>query len=257
MTLSAYARRTLLAISLAVAISLMPGVGSATTLDVWISAFIPDRHPTLQGYISKTRAGTSVIGAPRIPGFTGTCFATDDRWFKAEPNASARIRVRVKLEINGPSMSILGTPERFIGESHHVDCTSGEALSSPRRASNVSISVGDVSRDNFRRALFVRAAVANPYFPHISVSAANMTLSSSPDIDFSISIQYDVRRGEVVVEGTVGYFPAFEAYYILDSGPPVELFRLPPNKGATAFSLIDLSLGINTRNVSGTIDVRP
>lgn len=225
-------------------------------INLWFSAFIPDHHDGLADYILKTTSGKSVVRAPPfVPKIAGTCFSTDNRGFSNDSLASSRVRININLEINGVDM-VLGKPVvRLVGDTHNVNCLTGVDLSPSKRASDATLIVGDVVKGDFTRSLYLDAASANPFFPSVLVPGTKMSLGLSPDIDFKISIRYEFMSERIVISGTAGYFPAFEGYYSIDGGAPKTLYQLAPYQDATAWSLIDLSTGLNTRNISATIDL--
>lgn len=219
---------------------------------IWMSAFIPDSHPTLANYFKRTATGTSVLGAPPVPGFgaIGTCFTTDNRGFSANPNASARVTVGFMLDINGRTMSVRdipGRPRRIdTGWTHNVDCASGAELRPARKAPTTGVSVSEVAIDGFLRTVDVRASAGNPFYDVFDYNIA-------PKIDFRMRLQYDILQREIRVTGAAGDFPSFEAYYQVDGGPVRTLTQLAPDGGAT--SLIDLWVDLNMRDFNRTISL--
>jgi hypothetical protein len=103
-------------------------------IHLWVKAFIPKKHPKLPDYIVQTKSGVSAIPAPKLPGIldfdklSGTCFSTDNRDFDSSPTSSARVTLELVLVIKGRELFIESFPDRErirIGETHNVDCISG------------------------------------------------------------------------------------------------------------------------------------
>ncbi len=225
------------------------------TVDLWFGAFIPSTDEGRADYIVPTSDGTHVVQAPPFLTLKGTCFSTDNRSFDSSTKASSRVFIKIRLIINGADMTTATAVERRVGPTHNVDCKTGKDLQPPKTAISDTLVVHDVVKANFARTLYLEAASANPFFPSVQVPGTHMSLGISPDIDFKISIRYDFLARKMVLNGTVGYFPAFEAYYSLNDGPVKTIYQLGPYKDSTAWSLVDFSSGINTRNVGKTIDL--
>lgn len=223
---------------------------------IWVSAFIPNKHPMLPEYIKKTELGTWVVPAPKPPkifdlgGLAGSCFVTDNRGFEANPQASSRVTTEFKLVLNNRKLvvdSANGRDKVRIGETHNVDCLSGKDARPPQRESEKSVSIGDVRDNNgFTKVFFVRASSSNPFYKLLG-------LTVSPSIDFSYVVTYDYLKRTLNIKGTIGYFPAFEAYYSINGGAVQTLMTRNPYQDSTADSLFDFNLGINTRNFDETI----
>jgi len=169
-----------------------------------------------------------------------TCYEGDNRGFDSKLDASSRAAVEMTLLITGRDMQIEQS-KKTIGPSKNVDCKTGENLESPKSASESSITIGEVKTQTFFRTVFIRVAAGNPFF------------SIAPDIDFSVSISYDNLHRSVSVKGSAGYFPSFEAYYRLNGGPVKTIVAWPPYGDTSAWSLIDLATGVNTRSFQEAI----
>ena len=243
---------------------------------VWMKAFIPSEHPTLPNYIKKTAKGTYVIEAPNIPAVSQgaggypafspaileyyktslekSCFETDNRMFSNSQEASARVTIEYQLNIAGRKMTVEKFENRDFGQtgaSHLVDCASGKNLGDPKKADTADVKVGSVKKDGFFSVLFSRAAVANPFYNFDFLGLPRISLS--PDIDYSFTLRYDPFKQEIEFNGSTGTFPAFELYAQIDNHAPIQLLNRSPADGATATSLFDLGMGINTLNFAGKL----
>jgi hypothetical protein len=240
----------------------------------WLHAFIPSEHPSVPNYIQRTAKGTYVIPAPKTPecpssplctaiviagekvllDLEGTCFTTDSRLFSSEPTASARMTVEFVARMTGRELRLEPAENREIrriGETHNVDCRSGADLKAPRRASVEQISIGEVKTSALFRTVNIRGAAADPFYTLITVGGKDFGLG--PHIDFELVVAYNHANRVLEVKTVLGVFPAFEAYYRVNGGPTQTAFALSPRPGSTAASLIDLGLGINTRNAPDTM----
>jgi hypothetical protein len=227
---------------------------------IYIRSFIPNEIPSIKDDLVTVGSHT-FLKAPNVPlaglkigEFYGTCFSTDDRSFDAAPGKSARVTVDFVLKFTSRreftvQQSPGNTDTKFVGLTRNVRCTTGFDLRTPERGSASRITIGEVKKNEFLRILHVGAAVGDPFYTLAGFNVA-------PDIDMAFVFTYNPLKLELDVKGTIGVFPAFEGYYSID-GEPKELFTAPPAEGATPWSLPDLLLGINSRNVRKTIDLRP
>ncbi|ELA6661700.1 DUF3238 domain-containing protein [Vibrio alginolyticus] len=211
-----------------------------------MKAFIPNEHPLLPNYIKKTSSGVWVIPAPST-GFgelSGSCFTTDNRTFNKDPEASARVTTEFVIAISGRELMIekYGGRDRVrLGETKNVDCKTGKQLRPTEVEDRDSVSIGEVKKKGFNRVFFVRASPSNPFYKILG-------LSYSPAIDYSFVVTFNSLHRMIDIKGSTGYFPSFEAYYSVNSGPVIKILNREPHDRSTALSLTDLNLGVNTMN---------
>lgn len=249
---------------LVIAACLLPAANSAFALEarlhIWTRAFIPSTHEGRPGLIKRTAIGTAVVSAPDFIGqLAGTCFETDNRGFDAALDASVRIGLEFVLVIRDRDMTVEAPPGRNtarVGETHNVDCVTGNAIQRSKSAPSEPLKIHPVKKDNFKRTLFVEAAGANPFYPSVKVPFLDMYLGLSPDIDYRISFTYDFIARKITYKGTAGYFPSFEGYYSLNGGAARPMYQLSPYEDSTPWSLPDLGTGLNTRNFAGFISLK-
>lgn len=172
---------------------------------IWIQAFIP----------------MAVVNA------AGNCFTGDDRDFSSDPNEQ-RFRARSEIRISG---FLSGAPETTefhqCGESHLVDCASGEVLQSDTastdRMSFHDFHVGNTFPDP------QGGVVDNPNELCANVLYDGVTENPlalpSPDIDIALFFTVDPVGRTVSVRGAVNAFPDYEIYARVDDGPPVTLVQ--------------------------------
>jgi hypothetical protein len=223
---------------------------------VWAHAFIPSKHPELPNYITKAENGLYVVEAPFLPPYTGTCFLTDGRDFDSSPTAPARTTVEFVLVLSAREMNVEKAEGRDfvrIGASHNVDCITGKDLRPPKAASPAGVDIGDVVKGTLSRAIFIRAATPNPFYTAGTIGGKDFGFS--PDIDFSISINYNIGARVLTFAGSAGYFPAYELYYSIDGEAAVSLVRWPPYKDSTAVALFDFGTGINTQSFTEELEI--
>jgi len=209
---------------------------STTDVRIWVKAFIPKEHPERPGYLIKTKKGTWVVKSPIS---SEGCFESDNRLFSKDPNASARVTVDIRLRAKGNRLQIKNKLVK-IGQTHYVDCMTGKNLKKPRRQSKDSVIIGDVKSIGKLNILNIKIGSSNPFL-------------ASPNIDYEMVVEHHVDKNKLVLKPVVGYFPSFEAYYQIGKGSIKNLHKTPPHKGSTAWSLIDLGLGFNTRNLKGLV----
>jgi len=226
-------------------------------VDVWLRAFIGDRHPEIPNYIRRADNGTYVIDAPKLPlprtlplgALTGTCFSTDSRNFSPDLNASARVGAYLRIIVEGRNISLSkidAQPNVVVGATHNVDCKTGGELHPARTAPASDLRISEVRRLEFARIFSVRASSANPFYSLFGISTV-------PRIDFEVLFQYDVALRKIKLTGTYGYFPWFEAYYQVDGGPIQTIIKAQPHGDSTATSLFDAGTGFNMRNFTHMI----
>ncbi|MFB9984361.1 DUF3238 domain-containing protein [Mesorhizobium kowhaii] len=265
-------------ISLALLAISVPSEAKDRIVHIWVKAFIPSSHPTLPNYIKKTAKGSYVIDAPSLPviipsvggepayskavadyfqeALATRCFETDNRSFDNSPLASARVTVELAVKTSIREISIDKYQSRDnvrIGESRKVNCSTGELVEKGKTAPASEVTVGGIKKDGWYRTFFVKAASSNPFYNFDFLGLPKLSLA--PDIDFSFYVKFDPLKQKMFVKGTTGTFPAFEMYGQVDSGPIKILLQRPPADSATAVSLFDGALGINTVNFEATIDL--
>lgn len=220
-------------------------------VSIWLRAYIPNRHPSLKDYIRKTDNGLTAIEAPWTPHLAGlgldvkngTCFLGDNRGLSLAPSASSRVSIKLDLKTDITSMQLV-SKSVSVGASHNVDCKTGEELLASRSASASKVAIGEMRSSESSSVMNVRASVSNPFYDG---------LPGAPAIDFEAIIRFDILEQSIGVKGVTGAFPSFEVFYSVDGGPFKVLLDRPPHEGATAASLFDFNLGINSYNFEGEI----
>ncbi len=245
---------------LCIVASIILSCGTANATDrfhFWIKAFIPNKHPNLENYFTRTLSGTWVLRAPTTPKLgqigklSDTCFLTDNRGFSNDPTASARVTSEFVLVIKRRNVSIEkahGREMSRVGLTQNVDCKSGKQLQSPLSSSSDTVSVGTVKEGNFLRVINTRASSPNPYYNYFGFSVA-------PRIDYEVVIRYSILMRTIEITIIGGIFPAFEAYYRLNNGRVHQILKWMPQNDATAVDLFDFGLGLNSRRMIQTIKV--
>jgi hypothetical protein len=209
-----------------------PATAQVTTVEIWVRSFIPNRHDTNPGYIRPVpnRPGQTMMSGPTP---VNDCFLTDNRWFSSDPSASARIGAR--LVINTGATPTIVSASHPPSVSVEVDCEDGDEEC--RKPVDTSRSrVGPIARQGSTVRIKVHGEANNACF------------AASPDIHYDGEFIVDVAAGSIKFEGTIGQFPAFEAYARSGSGPVRTIFQLSPASGSTALS-VPLSRTINTEPV--------
>lgn len=221
-------------------------------MTIWVKAFIPIAHQTNADY---TRPIPNRVMQTMIPAPQGddVCFATNHRWFALDPNADAKLSTALVLVIprNGGEMRLealgggpaSGKNIHSPGTSTKVDASSGKVLAS-RPGSLEASALGAPSIAGDKIQFIFQASASNPFAPSVA-----------PSIDYSFDMTFDRATGLLSFSGTIGRFPAFEAYAMWNDRRPVALVREAPSSD-TAWGLYDLGTGVGDRRVTGSKDVR-
>jgi Protein of unknown function (DUF3238) len=174
-------------------------------VSIWIQAFIP----------------MAIVNA------VGNCFSGDDRDFSDDPDEQ-RFRIRSEIVISG----FLGQAPEFIdfhqvGETHLVDCVSGEVLQSAsagtERMTFHDFQVGNTFPDPNG------GVVDNPNELTANVlydgESSNPLAVPSPDVDIALFFTIDPEGRTISVRGAVNAFPDYEVYARVDDGPSITLLQ--------------------------------
>jgi len=182
---------------------------------------------------------------PGPPTMSGKCFFTNHRSFSSSRGAEAKLFTAFTLRVNGASATVMGeangSATHATGPSTRVTCDTGgdrEVRSGPLRVD----ALGGPHSAGGRHQVILQAAAANPFAP----------AGISPSIDYSLDLIYDASTKTLTYNGSIGKFPAYEAYASLNGGDVKRLFRQSPT-GATAWALYDFGTGIGDRTVSGEV----
>jgi len=211
---------------------------------LWIRAFIPNQHPTNPGYIVPIPGvdGRWVIPAP----VGGSCFETDDRYFASDPDASYRVMAEVELDTDGQTVAAVPSGPRPLfntGLTRNVDCSTGVDVVPPQRAATDGIHFGAPAAADGVAQIVVNASVGNPMY------------LVAPKIDYSGTFTYTSATKSLRFQGSVGEFPAFEAYAQVNGGTVTTVFTMPPAPNTTAWNLLDLGLGLFDQAVDTTVSL--
>jgi hypothetical protein len=89
----------------------------------------------------------------------------------------------------------------------------------------------------------------------VNASVGNPMYVVAPKIDFSGTFTFTTGTKQLRFQGSVGEFPAFEAYAQLNGGAIKAVFSVPPAPRTTAWNLIDLGLGLFDQPIDTTISL--
>jgi hypothetical protein len=196
-----------------------------TGVVVWLKAFIPLDVPGL----TRPAPGwgdATMVDHPLIPG----CYLTDSRGFSPDWNASARMTSVVAIFPPTMEMDQL----HYCDYTVRLDCDSG-AVTCHQQA--------DASRMTFLN--FRGVAGYNQEVDLVGAGANPCAFGAQwfGDIDYNGSLAVDAPSRQVLFQGYVEPFPAFEMYAVALSGPVPDpligapLFQKPPLPGATPLDL--------------------
>ncbi|MGY4237269.1 hypothetical protein ACVIIW_006216 [Bradyrhizobium sp. USDA 4449] len=243
---------------------------SVRNVHFWMKAFIANPAGNASTDFTKTEAGKWVVKAPLagVPVLNLVlpvgCFSIDDRDFSIDPLSSARVTFEADLVVTDRDMKVDtydGRRRARIGESHNVDCKTGADLQAPRSAPDSDVSISDVksSQRGLMQVFNVRASTPNPYYDWVkdyipSVPVVGTRVTGAPRIDFEVAFAFNVVAQKILISGSTGDFPSFEAYYSIDNGPVVKVL----NRSQSAvgpIALADFGTGINTQNFKAEISL--
>jgi hypothetical protein len=154
-------------------------------------------------------------------------------------NAPARITTEFILNIQGSNVSV----EKANGgdfframPTHRVNCATGADTQLPKTASTDGMHKGTPAFADGIVQIVTDALASNPLaFP----LPGNLPSSPAPHIAYSGTFTYNTANGTPRFQGSMGLFPAYEAYAQLVDGPVIALFKLPPDPGTDAKDLFD------------------
>lgn len=209
-------------------------VHAQDTVRFIVRAFIPKSHPTMPDAIKPVPNKPGLFMLPDVLP-TGFCFDTDHREFSAEPAASARLSTDVKLVLSNPVQA-----QATSGAAHQAGTTvrrkcatgGGETTGTP------SVSACHMGHP---------AAADNLVQLVLGCSAGNPLVPGAPKIDYGGTITYDKAAKTLAFRGTIGNFPAFEAYASYNGKPFKQIFTADPAPGSTPWALFDAGLGFQSR----------
>jgi hypothetical protein len=193
---------------------------------IWIKAFIPANIPGITRPVPGW-SGATMLDVPTIPG----CYLTDNRDFSPDWEASARMT----------SVAAIFPYQMVLDQLHYCDYTVRFDCSS---GTQTCVQQADASRMQFIN--FRGIAGFNSEVDVASAAANPCTFGAGwiGDIDFRGLIAIDTPSRQVLFQGYVDPFPAYEMYAAaITNGVPdpligVPLFTKPPNPGATPLDLI-------------------
>ncbi|MBB6330858.1 hypothetical protein HNP24_001808 [Chryseobacterium sediminis] len=222
----------------------------SNSVEIWMRAFIPNPQNAAggSGYINAIPAGGSSISLHNInPAIPNMCYATDDRGFSTDNNATSRLETKFILTLNQDGTGTVSpSSNRTVASlTKKLDCTTGAVLDQK---------IGSVDKDYIGTP-----AVADGTVQVLGqVQGRNLLTpagSQSPSIDYSFDIKWTPSTTTLTVKTTIGSFPAFELYARQPNGKWVAVVQQLPS--GTPWALGGDSFGINstliieTKKVSG------
>jgi len=223
---------------------------SQTTIHIWVKAFIPDNHPGNPGYVFPLPANPKLFLIHEPVG--SYCASTDSRTFSEDPAASARLTTEFNIVIyEGKAViePVSGRPIHSTGESHRFDCTTGIDIEPLQHASTSNMSNGEVAY-----AIIPGSGVV----AQVSVDgrASYPFMLITPDVNYTGTFTYTSSCNTIQFVGSVGIFPAFEAYAQINNGPVQTIFRTMPGKGTTVNNLIEFGTGLRQRRLDVSVPLQ-
>lgn len=203
----------------------------ATSLTIWIAAFIPR---DISGLTRPVPGSPSMTMFDGPPGFG--CFYTDHRDFSSAITSS-RMRSRVVIDI--VRMTLL-SQDHDSNNTVSVDCASG-AIGCNRKPDTSDLKVVNYTSTSNTATFTFSGAGHNPCVP--LAPDINWSVNVRVNLEGSSSISVSVLNGSLVEP-----FPAFEMYVDFN-GETKTLFTRPPDPGATPWNLF----GDPNKAVTGSV----
>jgi len=213
--------------------TLMPSVGDAQTLDIWIKAFIPIYQiGSTPNYVRPVpgKPGKFMIPGPlsdqvpvigSVPFLANTCYNTNDRMWSTDKTADAKLSLRIKIKIDNGAVTVLEAPSAEVGETLQFACSTGNITCQKRATANIA----GVSQPRFDNGVVIF---------HLQGDAGNPCIAVPDDLKPSVKFDGDVRidptSGTIGFDGSVAQFPAYEMYLTVDGGEPQTIFQSIVNK---------------------------
>ena len=230
---------------------------------VWVSAFIPGDVPGVTLVVPDgPYKGQKMLRNPlNVLGYyPGDCFITDNRDFKADPGASARMHSLIEIDVAAETIVGGGMGTQRIGETVELDCEDGSVECQKTGPTN------RMAFSNFQ----VQSGFDGERIFSVDLKAAGQDwcFEWSPqslvcDIDyrgtFSILVNKARDQAHVGFAGDLDEFPAYEVYAAADGQPAVTLLRESPLPGKTPFALCKTpvsSAAPPPRHVTGAATLR-
>jgi hypothetical protein len=178
---------------------------------VWLNAFLPRDIFGLTAVLAdgEYRGCTAIRTPPR--------YLTDQRSYSAHMGARSRMHSMATLDFAGREPALL--------QSHRcdplVECDGDGAVL--RRLSGSTAAM---------RFSLIAAAPA----VMLRMECRFMPVGAAPwyrldQIEYKGTIAIDRDTGSVAIDAMIGFFPAFEAYAVIDGGSPLPFFRHAPPPG--------------------------
>jgi hypothetical protein len=194
---------------------------------VWIKALIPQNVPGLTKPVPGA-PGLTMVDAPGIPG----CYLTDNRGFSPDVDASARMTSVGIFDLWNLSLS----DTEYCDNTVRLDCTTGAIVCNTAASSSRMGFVNATGQSGVGVQANIVAASANP---------CTFGAGIIGDIDYNGLIAINTVARQVLFNGSVEPFPAFEIYakgftQSTSTSPPyigVPLVNKPPNPGAGPWNL--------------------
>jgi RHS repeat-associated protein len=146
-----------------------------------------------------------------IPQKTVFGFRGDNRSFSTDPNASARVRVTMRIETDPAKNGghpLIGAPEVHVGETHIM----GTPESMNKQSNGPQLPTAAASQDsNGNVTLNLQMNMRDPFQPAGQGAASN------------VNITVNEAATSAEVKGTVSGSPSFEANFTPEGGPTTNL----------------------------------
>lgn len=193
-------------------------------IKIWINAFIPR---VVTNYTKNVPAGIHK-GKTMIPGPVlgiSDCYLTDQRSFSNLPTAKSRMHSAVDVHFTQNKITL--TQTHRCDRTTELDCEDGDVECS-EIGSTTRMKFTLKSSTSTTATISFRCAANNPCSPSSRLFG---------DIDFHGTLNIDINKRQVVLDGMFDSFPAFESYISINNGNGIKIMQESPPAGNTVKNL--------------------
>lgn len=200
---------------------------AAETIKIWFKTFIPRDCPGAEPVLGGPHKGKTMLATP---GPINACFLTDQRGFRDDIDAPARMHTEIEVDVR--TKHVVNQLHKCY-ETIQVDCKTGEetccqtADSSHMKWSDLTVTEEGAITIN------LSGSSHNPCVKIVGVDV-------SPNLDYTGTLTIKPSADNVLVafEGNIETYPAFEMYASVNDGVPQTIFREDVILDATPISLV-------------------
>lgn len=245
--------------ALVILMSLVASSASAQSFQLALRAFIPNEHPTNPGYVRdvpeqvpepETYFPSTMIPGPGIPYLTngpipwlGSCYNTNDRGFTSAKKARSKVSSMMTFTYERGQLKDFHA-DHPPGKTFRLNCATGKAECEKEVATAEVAEMPALLGSTIN--ISVSAKGVNPCL-ELPLGIENVLPDwSKPAVSWNGTFTIDTQAKKVRFIGTIGDFPSYEAYLIVN-GITFSIFEESPAPTSTVWSLFQ------TRTIDVTV----